>query len=252
MRSTTKKIIFSLFLALVLLLSILLLVSNHGGSNDTPGTEEPAGTSAPAETSPSMKESEPTAQRLPGIGYPYDFADGKLRISSLFQYSGMNPDADFEEGENIGVLVISNISQDYLEELTVSAAISDGTTLKFHISDLPAGQTVWAFAQNNGAFDPVSECVKVESQSSFTENPGLLSTNVDLEIQGLEVTLTNNTGNPLPASDLRCHIVLDDIYFGGTSYAYPVPALGQGDTVTVTAADCILGDVAVARLRPND
>lgn len=184
-----------------------------------------------------------------GVRYPYDLADGRLQITSMFQYTGLNPDADFEEGENIGAIVLTNVSQDYLEDLTVTAAISDGTTLTFRVFDLPAGQTVWAFAEGNGVLDLKAVCVQIESQSSFTQDPGPLGTNVTAEVQGTEVRLTNTSDSTISAGELRCHMVLNDIYFGGTSYAYPVSAIPAGESVAVTAADCILGEIAVARLK---
>ena len=184
-----------------------------------------------------------------GVQFPYDLADGRIQITSLFQYSGMNPDADFLEGENIGAIVVTNSSQDYLEELTVTAEISDGTVLTFRISDLPAGQTAWAFAEKNGVFDTRAVCVLLDSQSSFAQEPGPLGSSVSAEVQGVEVTLTNTSDSAIPAGELRCHMVLNGIYFGGTSYAYPVAALPAGQSVTVTAADCLLGDAAVCRLK---
>lgn len=186
------------------------------------------------------------------IQYPYDLADGKIQITSLFQYSGMNPDADWEEGENIGVLIVVNCSEDYLENLTVTATISDGSTLNFQVFDLPAGQTVWAFAKGNGVFNSRTACVKLESQSSFTSSADELGTAVTAEVQGVEVNLSNGSDSAVPAGELRCHILLNGIYFGGTSYAYPVDEIPAGSSTTVTAIDCILGEVAVTRLRPAE
>ena len=228
--------------------------SGRGTGSDLTGPSgEETGTAAPADSEVGgtlpPEDSASGATAPVGVQYPYDLAGGRLQITSMFQYTGLNPDADFEEGENIGAIVLTNVSQDYLEDLTVTSSISDGTTLTFRVSDLPAGQTVWAFAEGNGVLDLKAVCVQIESQSSFTQDPGPLGTNVTAEVQGTEVTLTNTSDSAIPAGELRCHMVLNDIYFGGASYAYPVPELPAGGSAAVTAEDCVLGDVAPCRLK---
>lgn len=248
-----RKWALGIVLGAAALLAWILLVQKpkDRGSFWQPVTEPSSNFSNPsAATVPA--ESAPDETRAAGIQYPFDLDDGRVKITSLFQYSGINPDAAFTEGENIGAIVVTNSSEDYLEKLTVAATISDGSVLHFEVSDLPAGQSAWAFARENSTFDAMSVCTKIESQCSFTQVPGDLGTAVSYQVQGVEVTLTNETDSVIPAGELRCHVVLNGIYFGGTSYAYPVGAIPAGDSVTVTAADCILGEAAPVRLRNAD
>lgn len=252
MKPNQKRTLWIVLGAAALTALLLLSVVPKGrGSSWHPATE-PSYRSAESSAPGSSTEPESDNHAAAGIQYPYDLDDGRLQITSLFQYSGMNPDAELAEGENIAAMVVTNSSEDYLEKLTVTAAVSDGSILHFEISDLPAGQTVWAFARENSAFDPMSVCTRIESQSSFTQVPGELGTTVSYQVQGVEVTLTNETDSVIPAGELRCHIVLNGIYFGGTSYAYPVGPIPSEGSATVTAADCILGEVAPVRLRSGD
>ena len=45
-------------------------------------------------------KSDPAEEAGGGLAFPYEFADGKLKAASLFQYSGLNPDCNNEEGED--------------------------------------------------------------------------------------------------------------------------------------------------------
>ena len=257
MKQNPKRMLWMLLGAVVLLVLLLfLLLPRKGGNSWHVSTEPPSkslSSTAGAESAPSLgpiASSEGNPSTNSEIQYPYDIADGRIQITSLFQYSGMNPDADWEEGENIGVLIVTNSSEEYLENLTVTATISDGSTLNFQISDLPAGQTAWAFAKDNGGFASNAVCVKLESQSSFVPAPDEPGTAVTAEIQGVEVNLSNGSDSLIPAGELQCHTLLNGIYFGGTSYSYPVDEIPPGGFTTVTAIDCILGEVAVTRFCP--
>lgn len=262
MKPNLKKVLWILVPLLTLVAVLLVLFLPKGGEGGWHQAAEPGKPSAAAGTAPEPEQTEqtsepatsgsrstvPAEQTEPGF-FPYDLAEGKLQVTSLFQYSGLNPDDNWNEGENIGAIVVTNVSQEYLESLSITATISDGTTLQFQISDLPAGQTIWAFAAGNGTFDPTAVCVRMEAQSSMTQETDLLGHGVTAEIQGIEVTLNNNTDSAISAGELRCHMVLNDILFGGTSYIYPVAEIPGGGSFTVTATDCILGDVAVCRLK---
>lgn len=264
MKPNLKKVLWILVPLLTLVAVLLVLFLPKGGEGGWHQAAEPGKPSAAAGTAPEPEQTEqtsepatsgsrstvPAEQTEPGF-FPYDLAEGKLQVTSLFQYSGLNPDDNWNEGENIGAIVVTNVSQEYLAELTVTAELSDGSQLVFRASDLPPGGTLWAFAQDSAAFDPQSRCTELRSDSTFASDPGSLNIGVTPEVQGVEVSLTNTGAQALKDQELRCHILLNGIYFGGDSYAYPVAELPAGQTVTVTAGDCILGEAGPCWLGPK-
>ena len=66
--------------------------------------------------------------------------------------------------------------------------------------------------------------------------------------EGMNVTLTNVSGETLTGLAVRCHNILDGAYFGGTSYTYPVAEIPADGTAAVAAVDCVLGDVGITRV----
>lgn len=62
---------------------------------------------------------------------PYMLEDGKLEISSVFQYTGLNVDKNWEDGTDIGAVVLVNRSEEYLKSLDLTLTMSDGTEFQF-------------------------------------------------------------------------------------------------------------------------
>lgn len=72
-------------------------------------------------------------------------------------------------------------------------------------------------------------------------------------MDGTAVTLTNLTGEDLEPLTVICHDTLDETeFFGGTSYAYRTEAIPAGESVTVEALECIIGQPAVVRITPEN
>lgn len=206
-------------------------------ADTAPGTAQE--TTLPPETTAPSEATEPD-DRL-----PYLLEDGKLEIESLFQYTGLNPDCYWQDGSNVGAVVLSNRSEEYLESLDMTVTMTDGTQLRFLIADIPAGKTVWAYDTNNTSFDSTSVIKDVQYEAVFVENTGLLPEQIDASVEGISVTLTNLTDGELTGLEMRCHSVLEGVYFGGTSYSYPVESIAAGGSVTVVAEDCFFGETEV-------
>lgn len=185
------------------------------------------------------------------VTFPCLLADEQLSVTSLFQYSGENPDCGDEAGENVDSLAVTNQSGRHLTSAKITAKLADGTRLTFQLADIPAGQTVWVFDQDNGSFASSSACKELKCEASFEAETPLLEDQVAVETEGTSVTLTNLTDEDLAGLTVYCHCIFDGTYFGGSTYAYPVDGIPAGGRVTIQAEECYLGEAAVVRVTRN-
>ena len=93
--------------------------------------------------------------------------DGNLQVDSLFQYSGINPDCDGEMGDDIAALQVTNLSDRFVERAELTATLLDGTGLNFVITNVPAGQTVLAFAVDNAAYPDMTVLCEHRAKSGM-------------------------------------------------------------------------------------
>ena len=185
------------------------------------------------------------------VSFPCLLAEDSLSVTSLFQYSGDNPDCGGQAGEEIASLAVTNQSEKYLASAKLTAKLADGTKRVFQLADIPAGQTVWVFAQDNGSFTSSNTCKELKCEASFAEEPPFLADQVAVEAEGISVTLTNLTDEDLAGLTVYCHCLFDGTYFGGLTYAYPVDGIPAGESVTIQAEECYLGEAAVVRVTRN-
>ena len=185
------------------------------------------------------------------VSFPCQLAENSLSVTSLFQYSGDNPDCGGQAGEEIASLAVTNQSEKHLASAKITAKLADGTKRVFQLADIPAGQTVWVFAQDNGSFTSSNTCKELKCEASFAEEPPFLADQVAVEAEGISVTLTNLTDEDLAGLTVYCHCLFDGTYFGGLTYAYPVDGIPAGESVTIQAEECYLGEAAVVRVTRN-
>lgn len=144
-----------LIVVIVVLLGIVIAI-NQGGHEQEPSTEqtdenETVDDVQTAETN--EEETEPSEETDTGLEFPYLLDDDKIQIDSLFQYSGINMDAQNEECEDVASLQLKNNSDQYLEKAEISVELTDGTAFSFEVEDIPAGKSVMAFDTANTAYD---------------------------------------------------------------------------------------------------
>lgn len=224
-----KKILLA---AAVILVLLILLLAVRGRSNDTA----------------SGQEETPEEARELGLEFPYALENGKLEVSSLFQYSGDNPDCGDEMGEDTAALAVTNLSEQHLTCARFTAELADGTQLRFEVTDIPAGQTVWAFEAENTAYDLENTCLNMSCEASFEDVPPLAEDSLETEVSGTSVTLTNVSGAELTNVTVYCHCWFNEVNFGGLTYAYPVSSIPAGESVEIQAEECYLGEAAVVRV----
>ena len=222
---------------------------------EMPATTEPPAVAQtrPAETRPAETEPEQTTAptEAPEI-FPVLLEDGMLTVQSIFQFSGMNPDAELQFGENIAGLQIINTSDLHLTEAELAAVLEDGTILSFRVEDVSPGMTVMAFSQEHCSMGDRDRCVEVYGYAEFEEGDTLRSDLVEIQVDGVVITVTNVSGMDLTNLDIVCHGLLDGSAFGGRAYTYQITSLVSGGSTTVCATDCILGMTQVTRVELSE
>ena len=202
--------------------------------------------SAPAATP------EPTPTPNPGLSWPYVVEDGNLQVDSLFQYSGINPDCDGEMGDDIAALQVTNLSDRFVELAELTATLLDGTGLNFVITNVPAGQTVLAFAVDNAAYpDMTVLCDTVTCSAVYGDAAPVMADTIAVDVQETTVTLTNMGSTDLTNLAVGCHCLFDGAYFGGVTYNYAVDCITAGSSVTIQADDCYLGQADVVCIQSD-
>lgn len=235
--------------------------NHHPGGTSEPGTvTEPTDNTGaeatesdqmenPDNTIPDGTEAAPT-ERDDGI--PCVLEDGKLEITSLFPYSGSNPDCYWENGENIAAIALTNHSDAHLVYAHLEMSLSDGTKLEFIVEQIPAGKTVWAFEINNATLEAAAVCESVVCTAEYAEQTDTLSDSLTVAVEGMNITLTNISADTVTNVEVTCHGVLDDVYFGGIAYTYPVGEIASGGSVSVFAQDCFAGVAEVVHITSGD
>lgn len=183
-----------------------------------------------------------------GLAFPYELEEGKLSVDSIFQFTGFNPDNENAEGENIAALTVVNQSEQHLTSAQFTVKLADGTKLAFEITDLPAGQKAMIFEKENQVYDLDDICEEITDTAEFEDASPVMADMLSAEVQETTVTLTNNSEEDLSNLLLHCHCVIDDVYFGGLTYTYPIESIPVGQSASVDAVDCYLGQAAVVRV----
>lgn len=186
-----------------------------------------------------------------GLAFPYELADGKLQATSLFQYSGLNPDCNNEEGENTAALEIVNQSDEFCESAEIQVVMQDGTELAFKAENIPAGKKIWVFESNNQSIGQNDACKEIQDTSEFGE-ASFVKDQVTASVEDTTITIENLTGEEITDLTVRCHCLFEDTYFGGVTYSYPTGRIPAGGQVTVDAADCYMGSAEVVWISKNE
>lgn len=199
---------------------------------------------------PSEAEEIQETEPVQGIAFPYALDDGKLLVTSLFQSSIMNPDCDLAEGEDIATLEIVNQSEEYLSLGSFEVTLPDGQVLRFTAAEIPPGAKVWAFELDNGSIETEAPCIALTVTSQYETRQ--MPEGIAVEVDGTDVTVTNQTGQPVTNLTVYYHDRFDDVYFGGLVYTILIDEIPAGGAKTIDANDCFLGDAEVVRVSPGD
>lgn len=223
-----------------------------------PQSSEPSGSTGPSQsaqtdptpTTPSGTTA-PTQSQQSVVSFPATL-DGGLKLDNLFQFSGLNPDAGNQEGTDIATILLKNTSDSYLAKADLTVTLADGKKLTFTVMDLPPGQSAMAFSKENASIGANAACSAVSCSTSFEPDLVPVPAQVSVSVDGIAVTLTNQTDQALTNLVVYCRCPLGEEYFGGITYQYEVKNLPPRGTVTVDAVDCILGITEVVRVEINN
>lgn len=180
---------------------------------------------------------------------PYQFDDGKLEMESVFSYAGPNPDNNGEEGDNIAAIQMKNCSDTYLASAQITVTTGDGTKLTYQVEDLPAGKTVTAFEIKNQELPDKFTIHKIDAKTEYSDDVSLHEDALIITTEDMNIGLTNISQEAIQNMTVIYHDVMDEEYFGGKSYQKTVESLAAGESTTVTAEECYIGEAAVAGIR---
>lgn len=185
----------------------------------------------------------------PKAVFPMVIEDGKITVESVFQYSGINPDYNEEICEEIGALQLKNTSAEYLESADITVKLLDQTELEFRVEDIPAGASVIAFETKNTIYDDEKTVEEILADAAWQQTDSLLiEEKMSFAIDGISILATNTSDEVLQNVVVKYHCSLDGIYFGGKSYEAALESVGPQESVTLDAAECYLGEAAVANV----
>lgn len=205
----------------------------------------PSASAAQSLSSDSTAETEEEAVK--GIQFPYEAAEGKLLVESVFTSDTANPDAGNQFGSEIVTVQISNVSDQYLDSAGIIVHLSDGTLVPFEITNLPAGKCVLAFASDSTSVKDTA-CEEIELEASFSDSVSFADT-VAVNVDGLSIEVMNITDETLYNVDLYCHCAFDEeTYFGGITYIYTIEGIEPGDSAYVEALDCLVGEPEIVKI----
>lgn len=212
---------------------------------------QPPETTSPAAPSVTAAPTEPPKVTGSAVSLPLAL-EGGLQLESLFQFSGINPDAANQEGADIAAILLKNTSGSYLLKADLTVTLTDGQKLTFAVADLPAGKSAMAFSLENATIGADAACSAASCDATFDAALVPIPPQVTASANGMTVTLTNNSDKALTNLVVYCRSPLDEEYFGGIAYKYTVNSLPPHGTVTVDAVDCILGIAEVVRVDINN
>ena len=214
-------------------------------------TEAPAEQVQPEEEAEATKETEAaqaTEVALDAQNFPVVCADGKLEIQSLFQFAGFNPDCGNAETADVAVITVKNTSEEFLQEADILVTTTNGASLSFRVTQLPAGEAAMAFSLENAPVAIGAGCAEVACQAEFAEM-SIWADLIALGVEGTTVTLTNLGSEDLTDLVVYCRCPVGEEYFGGLAYEYEIEKIPAGGSATVDAAEaCLLGIVEVVRI----
>lgn len=241
-----RKLWIVLILAIVIILGIVIAVNQSSSKQEssTEKSEENEDASKVTEAAEDAAE-EDTEETDEGLAFPYLLEEEQIQVDSLFQYSGINPDAENAECEDVAAIQMKNNSEQYLESAEVSVELSDGTAYSFVVQDIPAGKSVIAFESGNTSYDGKTGVAFIEAKTAYSSEAGVKEDEVKVTSDDNGVQISNISGDAIGTMKVKYHCVMDDMYFGGISSETEVDGLAAGESTAVDTSESILGDADV-------
>lgn len=244
-----RKLWIVLILAIVIILGIVIAVNQSSSKQEssTEKSEENEETSKVTEAAEDAAE-EDAEETDEGLAFPYLLEEEQIQVDSLFQYSGINPDAENAECEDVAAIQMKNNSEQYLESAEVSVELSDGTAYSFVVQDIPAGKSVIAFESGNTSYDGKTGVAFIEAKTAYSSEAGVKEDEIKVTSDDNGVQISNISGDAIGTMKVKYHCVMDDMYFGGISSETEVDGLAAGESTAVDTSESILRDADVVSI----
>ena len=244
-----RKLWIVLILAIVVILGVVIAVNQSSSKQEssTEKSEENEEASKVTEAAEDAAE-EDTEETDEGLAFPYLLEEEQIQVDSLFQYSGINPDAENAECEDVAAIQMKNNSEQYLESAEVSVELSDGTAYSFVVQDIPAGKSVIVFESGNTSYDGKTGVAFIEAKTVYSSEAGVKEDEVKVTSDDNGVQISNISGDAIGTMKVKYHCVMDDMYFGGISSETEVDGLAAGESTAVDTSESILGDADVVSI----
>ena len=234
-------VVLSIILAALLAVFVLPQFLYRVNSGDEPEIADPA------EQTETAAESDALKTPLDAMSFPVLLESDRLRIDSVFSYSGINPDSGGQDVSDIVAINMTNLSDQHLKKAVLTATLVDGTVTTFTVDDLPSQKSVTVFAADN---HPYAECAALSVDAAFMEVPS--PDGLSVFVNGLTVTVVNNSTDDLSQIDVYCRDVFGESYFGGTTYKHTIDELPAGQSTTIDVNDSMIGMIEVVRIAINE
>ena len=98
------------------------------------------------------------------------------------------------------------------------------------------------------ALEFTKNLIEIKAESKYEDNSQQMIEGMNIEVEGTEIKITNETENEMSNLLLHCHCLIEDTYFGGLTYTKIQP----GDSVTIQADECYLGTADVVRVSQDN
>lgn len=237
-KSKGKKLkLYSVILFLVLIVSALVVVVDYK-------IKENKSIDSAEDTTFAETEEDLTLTEEKEILYQSD----EIEIYTLFPSSAMNPDAEMQFGENVATVEYKNISNLYLKKCEIQIISLTGETYTFLLEDIPAGVEGIAFDTSNKVLEDDAKCENISCVTEMMEEDTFLKDQIEISVTGTEISLTNIGEDDVANLLVTCHCALDQTVYGGAKYEYPVEFIASGETITVNAEECYIGEAKVVQL----
>lgn len=182
-----------------------------------------------------------SSEKEEGLAFPYEADEGRLVVNSVFPSDLENPDCEDTYQEGVASIEFKNQSEEYLKSAAFFVTMSDGSVKTFIVEDVPAGETDWAFEQENGTVELQQGVVDISYDTNYGAYENSVMDLVSADVVDMTINLTNNSDQELVNLNVLCHADMGDALFGGRTYTYSVEYLGAGETVAIDASECLLG-----------
>lgn len=178
--------------------------------------------------------------------FPLILDSGKLELSSVFEYDGINPDYGDAYGEKISSVQVKNISGTYLKKAEMMLTLSNGTVLEFLLEDIPADMEVMAFELQNQTEIAGERIEDIQVTAEYEDTNA--QEKFSWSVNGNEITIENISDQDLQNVTVYYHCSIGELSYGGTSYEMSAGNIGSKESVTISDSYCFVGDVNVVNV----